>query len=176
MQRVYGLMEKLDADFDKTACSDFDDGEFTEFFEEHFPRMWDVVTDDLLNHLGYGIGESRRVQMREFLESEIIIPATPEGSGEVSIFIPYVQLLFHVTNHNMKTLSPLLSDESCIGEIDGGLSDIWYDAWDWPERTHEEMDYTMNEFLDKIDEEDISIEERKAGVDKYKKTMKDLNF
>jgi len=176
MQRVYGLMEKLDADFDKAACSDFDDGEFTEFFEGHFPRLWDVVTDELLNHLGYGIGESRRVEMREFLEAEIIIPFTSEGSGEVSIFIPYVQLLFHVTNHNMKTLSPLLSDETCIGEVDGGLSDIWYDAWDWPQHTHEEMDYTMNDFLDKIDEADVSVADRKAGVDKYKKTMKDLNF
>jgi len=175
MQRVYELMETLDGP-KKEACADFDDGEFTEFFDSHFPKMWDEVTDELMTHLGYGIGESRRVQMREFLDSEIFIPATPEGSGEVSIFIPYIQLLFHITNHNMQTLSPLISDDGCIGEIDGGLSDMWYDGWDWPERTHEEMDYTMNEFLDKIDESDMSPTERQAGMVKFKKTMKDLNF
>ena len=175
MQRVYELMETLDGP-NKEACSDFDDGEFTDFFDSHFPKMWDEVTDELMNHLGYGIGESRRVQMREYLESEIIIPATPEGRGEVSIFIPYVQLLFHITNHNMQTLSPLISDDKCIGEVEGGLNDIWYDGWDWPQHTHEEMDDTMNEFLDKVDEADISRADRQAGMANFHKTMKDLNF
>ena len=105
-----------------------------------------------------------------------IIPATHEGRGEVSIYIPYVQLLFHLTTHGLGNLSLLLSANHCVGEIDGGLSDIWYDSWDWPAHTHEEIDYTMNEFLDKIDESDMSVDERKAGMEKYKKTIKDLNF
>jgi hypothetical protein len=175
MQRVYELMETLDGP-NKESCSDFDDGEFTDFFDSHFPKMWDEVTDELMNHLGYGIGESRRVEMREYLESEIIILATPEGGGEVSIFIPYVQLLFHITNHKMQTLSPLISHDECIGEIDGGLNDIWYDGWDWPQHTHEEMDDTMNEFLDKVDEMDIPHQERRKRMANFNKTMKDLNF
>ena len=60
MQKVYELMEKLGAP-EKSACGDFDDGEFTQFFEEHFPQLWNYTTDDLLNHLGYGVGESRRI-------------------------------------------------------------------------------------------------------------------
>ena len=175
MKRVYELRERLGG-AEKTDCGDFDDGEFNEFFDQHFSKMWDSTTDDLLSHVGYGVGEGRRVQMREYLDTEIIIPATSEGRGEVSIFIPYIQLLFHITNHNMETLSPLLSDNSCIGEIAAGLSDIWYDSWDWPDHTHEEIDYTMNEFLDKLDESDMSVEDRKAGMIKYKKTIKDLNF
>ena len=175
MQRVYALMEKLGAD-EKSACGDFDDGQFTGFFDEHFSQMWETTTDELLTHVGYGVGEGRRLAMREYLDSEITISATNEGRGEVSVYIPYVQLLFYLTTHKLGDLSPLLSDNKCIGELDGGLSDMWYDSWDWPQHTHEEIDYTMNEFLDKIDESDISVEERKERMNKYKKTIKDLNF
>ena len=175
MELVYALREKLGAP-QRSACSDFEDGEFNDFFEAHFPKEWGDTADDLLTSVGYGVGRNRREEMERYLESTIFIKSTNEGSGAVSIFLPYPELLYHLTHHHIEDLSQLMAEDKCIGEIEGALSDIWYDSWDWAEGTHEEMDSTMMEFLDKLEESDLSLDERKKRKDNYEKVIKDLNF
>ena len=66
---------------------------------------------------------------------------------------------------------------SGFNNIDGGLSDTWFDEWGYPDETQEEINLELSEFLEKIKTEgEIDIQKRRKHYEEYDRVIKYLNF
>ena len=88
--------------------------------------------------------------------------------------LTYPQLLQLIGTHNIKTFGELA--EYDINEIDSGLSEIWYDAWDIDKEGSEDMNRDFKWLLDKIKDEYPNLQIVKQNLDKFKATITALGF
>jgi len=173
---LMNLVEGTDKPLDR-HCTNVEDGEINEFFENYFPSEWNDFNGDLLYEVGRGIGENRVEELRKWFEDEIYLDFEHIGDT-VKIHIGWEPLLYLVslnlpdTIEAGGTLDELFKQP--INSLTSNPQDIYYDSYDWAEGTQEEVESLMDGFLEKIDDSDIS--RRKEFVDKVNDFLKKEDF
>ena len=131
-----------------------DEGGVADFFEDKFNTIWNNWIWDWLNSLGCAVGRERAKSTKEYIMAELLYPFT-EYSNSFSMKLTYPQLLQLIGTHDIKTFGELA--EYDINEIDSGLSEIWYDAWDIDKEGNEDMNLDFKNLLDRIADESVLI-------------------
>jgi len=151
-----------------------EEGILTELLEKYYNKEWDNTGNNILSAMGYGLGEYRAGELKKIIQHDLVIEAEDVSDGYM-LPLTYIQLLAIITTYNLKTFSDLL--ESGFNNIDGGLSDAWFDEWGYPDETQEEINLELAEFLEKIETEgEIDIQQRRKHYEEYDRVIKYLNF
>jgi len=173
---LMNLVEGTDKPLDR-HCTNVEDGEINEFFENYFPSEWNDFNGDLLYEVGRGIAQNRVEELKKYFEDEIYLDFEHIGDT-VKIHVGWEPLLYLVSLNLPDTIEAGGTLDELfnlpINSITTNLQDIYYDSYDWSEGTQEEVESLMDGFLENLDDSDIS--RRKEFVGKVNDFLKKEDF
>jgi|TARA_R110002020_G_scaffold31127_8_gene97453 hypothetical protein len=170
---AYSKLMELFAALDQPThdrCTEWDDGDINEKLQEFFPEEWDNVSSSILDEVGYGVGSNRAKELKEYILDDTLLPFEDVGQYYKQD-MTWVQLLGIIENYKINNLSELVETEA--NEIESGLSDIWYDTYDWSEDTEDLISDRLTEFIDKVMEEGDLVK-RKENQTRWKETIQKI--
>jgi len=154
-----------------------DEGTLDEMMEELFPNIWENEYWELLDAIGCSVGRARVKQMIEEVQSDKVLEYSYEGGNEGlwKLDITYIQLLYIIGDKKINNFSELEDTE--INHIEGGLHDVWYDAWDVDEEGLSDFNHGLDRIIDKSNEYiEGDVETILKNREKYEQIIKDLEF
>ena len=154
------------------------EGVIDETLEDIIPELWENNLWSILDALGCAVGDSRVKAMTEEIESQKVLDYEFIGGNNYEVWelkITYQQLLYIIGEKRINTFSELENTE--INHIDGGLNDFWYDAYDVDDDGVENINWEMNQIIDKALEEYAGdVDTVKKNREKFNETMTELGF
>ena len=156
-----------------------EEGAIDETLGDIIPELWENNLWSILDALGCAVGDSRVKAMEEHIEGEKVLDYEFAGGNRGNeiweLKITYQQLLYIIGEKHINTFSDLEDTE--INHIDGGLNDLWYDAYDVDEDGVKNINWEMNQIIDKaMSEYGEDVEIVKKNREKFNKTMTELGF
>jgi len=151
-----------------------EEGELSDLLSKYFEKEWEDTGNEILSELGMGLSEYRASALKEEIQRNQTIEADETHRG-YELALSYSQLLGLISQFKLETFSDLI--ESGFNEIDGGLNDMYYDEWGYPDDTMTEVDNIFGTFLEKLeDDEDLNMDIRKINYSVLDKVIEDLGF
>tara|TARA_R110002167_G_scaffold323177_2_gene529095 strand:+ start:2070 stop:4568 length:2499 start_codon:yes stop_codon:yes gene_type:complete len=172
LHTLVGSLQLLDSSINTGGICE--EGVLSELLTKYFEKEWDYTGNDILSELGMGLAEYRASELKKWIQNEQIINADETHLG-YELDLSYSQLLGLISQYNLETFSDLIG--SGFNEIGGGLNDMYYDEWGYPDETEVEVSRLFGEFVEKInDSEDLDMVTRKNNHIVLDRVVKDLGF
>jgi len=126
-------------------CGNWEEGDMDDILTNYFGKKWEETGTDILSEIGYGVGRNRAKEMKaHIMNEELLIPIEDEGRY-YTLDLSWGQLLSLIHKYNINNLSEL--GKTGFNEIETGLSDIWYDTYDWEPDTESNISKYMDDFI-----------------------------
>ena len=169
-QENRGELNKIRVEMGYEQITDFsrDEGEITDFLEEHFPEEATRLVEDWLYTLGCAIGRGRVKGVKEFIDDEILFEYEEKGNN-VEMFISWSSLLRVVGKNNIENFYGIVDME--LNDI-GGIHDTYYDNWEVDDEGDRELNQDFTNMISKIKDEYLGdLKDIKKNAEEFKKKV-----
>ena len=155
-----------------------EEGNLDQVMQDLVPELWENNYWELLDAIGCAVGRSRVKGVAEYLEQDKVLEYEFVGGNHPRLWkldITYVQLLYIIGDKKINSFSEIEDVE--INHIEGGLNDVWYDAWDVDKEGIDDFNDRLSWFIDKVKKEyGNNAQDIVVNREKFKKVVKDLGF
>ena len=155
-----------------------EEGTLDQAMQDLVPELWEANYWELLDAIGCAVGRSRVKGVAEYLEQDKVLEYEFIGGNPSRLWkldITYVQLLYIIGDKKINSFSEIEDVE--INHVDGGLNDVWYDAWDVDKEGIDDFNDRLSWFIDTVKKEyGDDARNLKLNREKFKQVTEDLGF